>query len=156
MNRRRMSVTLVAAATTALALVSPAQAVESNTDPAPQENQETTTETAEDGSSFMGPMDLVRSIAGGYGSSGVPEDENTGGGAGDVVEEEEPELPDWAGSLAVPEQLELPLAIITALLSVGATVAQVAAILLPILPGGVDMLRDLITSLGIPVPSDNA
>lgn len=151
MNRRRMSVALVAATTTLLAVVTPAQAQEPDTAPAPAQVQnEEDNQSGDDGSSFMGPGDLLRSILSGNGSSGVPEDpENE-----DATEEDEPALPEWAGSLAVPEELELPLAILSALVAIGATATQIAAIVLPIIPGGVDMLRDLVTSLGIEVPSN--
>ncbi|AGF72866.1 hypothetical protein [Corynebacterium halotolerans] len=169
MNRRRISVALVAVTASALALVTPAQAQDPTPTPVPGQQEspvpeppdEEPTEPAptaptdadeapaeNEGSSFMGPDELLRSILGGHGSSGAPEDREPDNGEDE--DDDEIELPEWAASA------ETPLTILGMVLSVGAAVAQAAVVLLPLMPGGVDMLRDTLRDFGIPLPSDNA
>ncbi|WIM70080.1 hypothetical protein [Corynebacterium suedekumii] len=132
MNRRRLSVALIAAASTTLALVSPVHA-------------QTTTDTEQSQSSFMGPGELANSISSGNGSSGVPESEQEPAPA----PEPEPELPGWAGSLEISPQAELALAIVGAVFAVGSFATKVAVFAIPIIPGAQEQLEQTLRGIGL-------
>lgn len=133
MNRRRLSVALIAAASTTLALVSPV-----NAQPA-----DTTTEQSQ--SSFMGPGELANSISSGNGSSGVPESEQDPAPA----PEPDPELPGWAGSLEISPEAELALAIVGAVFAVGSFATKLAVFAIPMIPGGTEQLEQTLRSIGL-------
>lgn len=163
--RRRIPLALVAATSTMLALVVPAQAQSSSlssgsslSSTAEAETQEPEDETQEEpvaeGSSFMGPDELLQSILGGYGSSGVPETEQDPETEEDAEEEELnlEDYPEWMhGSIAPSDELQMAMAVIEAVLAVGATATQAAVIVLPLLPGGLDTLRSALANFGIQV-----
>lgn len=136
MNRRRLSVALIAAASTTLALVSPVHA---------QTTTDTTTDTEQSQSSFMGPGELANSISSGNGSSGVPESEQEPAPA----PEPEPELPGWAGSLEISPQAELALAIVGAFFAVGSFATKVAVFAIPIIPGAQEQLEQTLRGIGL-------
>lgn len=142
--RRRLSIALIAATTSALAITTPALA-EETADP-------THSTTVEPGSTFMGPGDLARSILGGYGSSGVPAGTDAPAAEG---EEDEPvydleEIPEWMhGSVEPSAEVQLVMAIIGAIGAVAAVSMQVLVSLAPVI--GVDRLREIAAQFGIRV-----
>ena len=124
MIRRRLAVALVAAASTSLALVTPVHA------------EETALGSAQDLTSLSSLSSTTDSD-----SDGVVEE--------DEVEEEQPELPGWAQSLEMSPETELAFEIVKAVMAVGLAATQAAVIVVPLLPGGVDQLRDVLAQFGI-------
>jgi hypothetical protein len=121
--RRRLSVALVAAVGTSLALVAPAQA-----------------ET---------PGGSVETIFAQSSGSSTAEDDDVIIGDGDDVGEDNSDLPEWAQSAVLGDEGLLALEVVRAIMAVGLAVTQGATIVLPFIPGGEDMLRDFLNSVGI-------
>lgn len=123
MIRRRLSVALVAAVGTSLALVTPAQAETSG-----------------------GPAETILAQSSG---SSTAEDDDVIIGDGDDDYEDASGLPEWAQSAVLGDEGLLVLEVIRAIMAAGLAVTQGATIVLPFIPGGEDMLRDFLNSLGI-------
>lgn len=119
MIRRRLSVALVAATGTTLALVTPVHA-----------------ETAPDQEQAVSSLSSLPS-----GSSAA--------GTAETGEEEDSQLPGWAQSAELDDNSLLAIEIIKAVLAVGLALTQAAVIVLPFIPGGTDQLRGFLTSLGL-------
>lgn len=126
MIRRRLAVALVAAASTSLALVTPVHAEE--TEPG------------------LSSLSSVSSL-----SSTTDTDTETDPEAPGTDEDEETtsELPGWAGSLELSPEAELTIEVIRAVMAVGLAATQAAVIIVPLVPGGVDQLRDFLAQFGI-------
>lgn len=124
MIRRRLSVALVAAASTTLALVAPVHAEETGQDISSLSSL----------SSLSSTTDTT--------TPDVDEDENKD-------EDKEVELPGWAGSLEMTPEAELNFEILRAILTLGMAATQAAVIIVPLLPGGVDQLRAFLAQFGI-------
>lgn len=130
MIRRRLAVALVAAASTSLALVTPVHAEE--TEPglsslSSVSSLSSTTDTDTDTETETDPE-----------APGTDEDEETTS-----------ELPGWAGSLELSPEAELTIEVIRAVMAVGLAATQAAVIIVPLVPGGVDQLRDFLAQFGI-------
>lgn len=127
MIRRRLSVALVAAVGTTLALVTPAQA-----------------ETP------GGSVETILALSSGSSTSTTDDDTDD-----DVItdeedgEEDDYEMPEWAQSAVLDDEGLLVVEVLRAIMAVGLAVTQGAAIVLPFVPGGEDMLRDFLISIGI-------
>ncbi len=124
MIRRRLSVALVAAASTTLALVAPVHAEETGQDISSLSSL----------SSLSSTTDTT--------TPDVDEDENKD-------EDKKVELPGWAGSLEMTPEAELNFEILRAILTLGMAATQAAVIIVPLLPGGVDQLRAFLAQFGI-------
>ena len=126
MIRRRLAVALVAAASTSLALVTPVHAEE--TEPG------------------LSSLSSVSSL-----SSTTDTETETDPEAPGTDEDEETtsELPGWAGSLELSPEAELTIEVIRAVMAVGLAATQAAVIIVPLVPGGVDQLRDFLAQFGI-------
>ena len=127
MIRRRLPVALVAAVGTTLALVTPAQA-----------------ETP------GGSVETILALSSGSSTSTTDDDTDD-----DVItdeedgEEDDYEMPEWAQSAVLDDEGLLVVEVLRAIMAVGLAVTQGATIVLPFIPGGEDMLRDFLTSIGI-------
>lgn len=124
MIRRRLSVALVAAASTTLALVAPVHAEETGQDISSLSSL----------SSLSSTTDTT--------TPDVDEDENKD-------KDKKVELPGWAGSLEMTPEAELNFEILRAILTLGMAATQAAVIIVPLLPGGVDQLRAFLAQFGI-------
>lgn len=122
MIRRRLSVALVAAASTSLALVTP---VHAETAPGEQEQSVSSLSSGSSGSSGEGDT--------------TPEENGENG----------EELPGWVQSAVLDDDSLLAIEVIKAVLAVGLAVTQAAVVVLPFVPGGTDQLRDFLASSGI-------
>lgn len=167
MNRRRISIALIAATSTLLASVTPAvaQSADLSGSDGTTSSAETTTVEAENeddvntdpepGSQFMGPRELASSIASGNGSSGTPDDQSgdddDDSNDGDDNGSDEINLddyPEWMhSSLAPSRDVEMFFVVLNAILTVGGALAQAAVILAPII--GTDRIREILISFGI-------
>lgn len=141
--RRRLSVALIAATTSALALTTPAVAQSSGSSLSSSSSSDT-----EQGSTFMGPGELAESISSGHGSSGVPEDEKS-----PEDDPEEPpidleDFPEWMhGSIQPSEEMQIAFAVLNGIMTIGAIGTQVIVGLAPVI--GVDKLRDMAAQFGL-------
>lgn len=123
MIRRRLTVALVAATSTTLALVTPVQA-------------------QDDAGSSLDAVSTVSSLSSTDSTdSTAPEDNES--------EEDPAEMPEWAKSLELSDDAALAFEIIKAVMSVGLAITQGAVIALPLIPGGVDQLRNFLAQFGI-------
>ncbi|MCS5479344.1 hypothetical protein NYP18_06700 [Corynebacterium sp. YIM 101645] len=125
MIRRRLSVALVAAVGTSLALVTPVQA-----------------ETP------GGSVETILAQSSGSSTSTTDDDE-------DVIidddadDEDDYEMPEWAQSAVLDDEGLLVVEVLRAIMALGLAVTQGATVVLPFIPGGEDMLRDFLISIGI-------
>lgn len=119
MTRRRLSVALVAATGTALALVTPAHA-----------------ETPQ------GSVETVLAQSSGSSLSSADDDFND-------RDEVDSELPEWAQSAELGDEGLLVVEVIRAIMAIGMAVTQGATIVLPFIPNGENMLRDFLASIGV-------
>lgn len=102
------------------------------------------------GSSFMGPQELAFSVLNGYGSSGMPK-------APDCIEEEDEQkederweqVPDFAKSMRGNDTTDLILAVVGAIVSVGGSLTQAAAILATFSPEVRNQIASALKQLGI-------
>ena len=124
MIRRRLAVALVAAASTSLALVTPVHAEE--TEPG------------------LSSLSSVSSL-----SSTTDTDTDTETETDPEAPGTDEELPGWAGSLELSPEAELTIEVIRAVMAVGLAATQAAVIIVPLVPGGVDQLRDFLAQFGI-------
>lgn len=124
--------------------VEPTEPVEPAEPPAPVEEPE------DEGSSFMGPRELFYELTG----STIPGFIPGGDSDADADAEKEPlnpdDYPEWMHSALFPsEEVELIFAILNAIIIVTGAMMQAAVVILPMIPGGVDQLRDALASVGI-------
>lgn len=129
MTRRRISVSLIAAAATTLALVSPAQAAE-----------------AEPGSAGLSSS-LSSSAPAENEEPGTGETEDGGGGDEDGSPAEEPQ--GNLGSFAVTEEVELAFAVLEAIMAVGAATTTGLITYVKLVPGADAQVRDFLSQFGI-------
>lgn len=102
------------------------------------------------GSSFMGPQELAFSVLNGYGSSGMPK-------APDCIEEEDEQkederweqVPDFAKSMRGNDTTDLILAVVGAIVSVGGSLTQAAAILATFSPEVRNQIASALKQLGL-------
>lgn len=129
MIRRRLAVALVAAASTSLALVTPVHAEE--TEPG------------------LSSLSSVSSLSSSTTDTDTDTETDPEAPGTDKDEETTSELPGWAGSLELSPEAELTIEVIRAVMAVGLAATQAAVIIVPLVPGGVDQLRDFLAQFGI-------
>lgn len=129
MTRRRITVSLIAAAATAMALVTPAQAAEAETEP--------------------GSVDLSSNLS----SSAPADDEADGSEPGDDEENDGGETDENPqgnlGSLESTEEMELTFAILEAIMAVGTAATTGLVTYVSLVPGADDQVRNFLGQFGI-------
>ena len=140
----------------------PEEGTEPTTTPVPEdylcangERPEIDRDAAPEKDTFLGPSALFEELTGSSIPGKATSAYDDGADEYGCTPEQQINLDDYPGwmhsSIAPSEDLKTAMAVIEAVMVVGMTLTQVAAITVPFVPGAREQLRDFLTSLGVNV-----